>query len=155
MNKLVIASGSNLGDSILTLNDARSRLESLYGTCEPSRFYTSKAVDYLDQPDFINQVLCFDLPRDVSPQEVLQTLLDIESDFGRKRDIFRGPRSLDLDLIFFGAEKHHTDQLQIPHPRFIERSFVVRPLLELSCAKWVTQNFDIPECFSTDAFPLE
>ena len=151
----MIATGSNLGNSVSILNEAKKRLESIFGTCEYSKLYSSRAVDYLDQPDFINQVLCFELPLKLSPQEVLQILLNIESDFGRKRDVLRGPRTLDLDLIFFGHENHQTNKLQIPHPRFLERSFVIKPLLELSCANWVKENYNIPEYFSTDAFPLD
>lgn len=154
MNKLVIATGSNLGDSIENLSRAKSQLENLLGPCEFSRIYCSKAVDYLDQPDFFNQVLAFELPASLSPSQVMQKLLQIEAQMGRTRDISRGPRTIDIDIIFFGSHVCSGPALILPHPRFLQRSFVVRPLLELSISEWLFKNFPIPEHFDTEATPV-
>lgn len=155
MNKLVIASGSNLGNSLEILAKAQSKLMHIFGACEASRVYRSSAVDYLDQPDFFNQVLVFSLPKNHDPHAVLQVLLKLESELGRERKILRGPRTIDLDLIFFADQTYESAMLTLPHPRFLQRSFVIRPVLELSIASWVRENFAVPEAFTTEAFPID
>ena len=155
MNRLVIASGSNLGNSLEILATAQARLTKIFGACESSRVYRSSAVDYLDQPDFFNQILVFALPKKHDAEAVLQLLLEIESDLGREREILRGPRTIDLDLIFFANQTCDSPMLSLPHPRFLQRSFVIRPMLELSIASWVTENFAVPEVFTTEAFPID
>lgn len=154
MNKLVIASGSNLGNSLEILATAQAGLVRIFGACESSRIYRSSAVDYLDQPDFFNQVLVFSLPQIHDANAVLRMLLELEAQLGRERKILRGPRTIDLDLIFFANQTCDSATLKLPHPRFLQRSFVIRPLLELSIASWVTKNFVVPEFFTTEAFPI-
>lgn len=154
MNKLVIATGSNLGNSVAILKDACTKLVDLFGAVESSRIYTSAAVDYHDQPDFFNQVLIFDLPSERSPHDVMKLLLRIEIEMGRERKVLRGPRTIDLDIVFFGNHVVCDDHLTIPHPRFLQRSFVVRPMLELSISEWLFKNYPIPEHFDTEATPL-
>ncbi len=154
MNKLVIALGSNIGNSLELLDSAKSRLEELFGPSESSRVYTSKAVDYLDQPDFFNQVLCFNLPK-ISAHEVLDRTLMLESELGRVRSTKYGPRKIDIDLIFFAEQVLDTASLTIPHPRFLQRSFVVYPLLELSISKWLRASYLLPEHFDQPATPVD
>lgn len=154
MNKLVIATGSNIGDTIASLDMARSKLENLFGEAEASRIYRSSAVDYLDQPDFFNQVLSFKLPTELSAHDVMKALLNLEKEMGRERKVLRGPRTIDLDIIFFGEQVIDDDFVTLPHPRFLQRSFVIRPLLELSISEWLFKNYPIPEHFDTEATPL-
>lgn len=152
MKNLIIAIGSNQGDSLALLSQAIEKLEALYGPCIASRVYTSKAVDLLDQPNFFNQVLCFELPA-TSPQKILEEVLQIEKSMGRVRDIKYGPRFIDIDLIFYSTQAIATASLMLPHPKLLQRSFVVRPMLELPIADWLRANFDIPEHFDTEAYP--
>lgn len=154
MKKLILALGSNQGDSLEILKLARERLMVLFGDCESSRIYISDAVDYLDQPQFYNQVIAFDLPQ-MSALDVLVTTMSIEADLGRTRLIKFGPRTIDIDLIFYADQNFHLENLVIPHPRFLQRSFVVYPLLELSIKSWILDNYIIPDHFEVSASPID
>jgi len=150
---LIIATGSNIGQSQLILKQAEELLSQKYGLIAASRIYVSKAVEYENQPDFFNQVLELHLPA-LTPQEVMEELLKIEKDFGRNRNIPKGPRTLDLDIIFWNHETINEESLTIPHPRWMERSFVVKPLQELPFFQSVEKCFTIPRSFEIDAFPI-
>jgi 2-amino-4-hydroxy-6-hydroxymethyldihydropteridine diphosphokinase len=150
---LIIASGSNIGDSLKFLDQARIILCQQYDLVAASRVYRSAAVDYTDQPDFFNQVLEFRLP-EVNPLDVMNNLLQIEESLGRKRDLWRGPRTIDLDIIFWGLTRLESEPLIIPHPRWAERSFVVRPLEELPFFQTIKKCFTIPESFKVEAKPI-
>lgn len=150
---LIIATGSNIGDSLTHLKQARDVLNAEYGLIAESRVYVSSAVEYENQPDFFNQVLELRLPA-LTPKEVMSRLLEIEKDFGRNRDIPKGPRTLDLDIIFWGTQEIKEAALIIPHPRWSERSFVVRPLQELPFFQTIEKCFTIPKTFSIDASPI-
>jgi 2-amino-4-hydroxy-6-hydroxymethyldihydropteridine diphosphokinase len=150
---LIIATGSNIGDSVKILNLAKELLGHQFEIVAESRIYTSQAVDYVGQPDFFNQVLEFRLPA-LTPQNVMANLLLLEKNLGRSRDIPKGPRTLDLDIIFWGLDNINGPDLIVPHPRWIERSFVVKPLKELPFFKTLEKCFTIPMTFDVDAFPI-
>lgn len=150
---LIIATGSNQGNSQEILQEAQKILSFHFTFVASSRLYHSAAVDYEAQPDFINQVIEFELPKK-SPQEVMQLLLEIEKSLGRVRDISRGPRTLDLDIIFWGTENISLPDLEIPHPRWDQRSFVVLPLKELPFFQTIEKCFTIPTSFIVNASPL-
>lgn len=150
---LIIATGSNIGDSLQILKEAREKLSEHFVLIAQSRIYTSPAVEYLDQPDFFNQVLEFEKP-DLDPVMVMAKLLIIEQEFGRNRKVPKGPRTLDLDIIFWGLDKISNDSLTVPHPRWLERSFVVKPLQELPFFQRIEKCFTIPRSFHADAFPI-
>ncbi len=150
---LIIASGSNIGDSVSILKAAEAELSKHFKLIAASRIYVSAAVEYENQPDFYNQVLELALP-DSTPDEVMATLLKIEKKFGRHRDIPKGPRTLDLDIIFWNTTSFHTNDVIIPHPRWAERSFVVRPLQELPFFQTIQKCFTIPQSFTVEAAPL-
>lgn len=150
---LIIATGSNLGDRLENLANARKALEKNWKLIAASRVYTSAAVDYVGQPEFANQVLQFALPWE-TPTDVMRKLLEIELTHGRERSILRGPRTLDIDIIFWGLEVIRTPSLVTPHERWRERSFVVRPLSELPFFHAIEKCFTIPKAFATEALPL-
>jgi 2-amino-4-hydroxy-6-hydroxymethyldihydropteridine diphosphokinase len=150
---LIIATGSNIGESVHILNSAKMKLLEEYQLVSDSRIYVSKAVEYENQPDFFNQVLEFKLPN-LPPQDVMQKLLKLEQEFGRNRDIPKGPRTLDLDIIFYGLASINSDALIVPHPRWTERSFVVKPFMELPFFKTIEKCFTIPKTFTVDATPV-
>ncbi len=150
---LIVATGSNIGDSLSILKEARDKLATKYGLIAESRIYTSAAIEYESQPDFFNQVLELRTPAS-SPQQVMQELLEMEQEFGRNRNIPKGPRTLDLDIIFWDLEKTNEAALIIPHPRWNERSFVVKPLQELPFFQTIEKCFIIPKNFDVDAFPI-
>lgn len=150
---LIIATGSNIGDSLSYLEKAKSELEYFFKLKAESRVYTSQAVDYTNQPDFFNQVLEFDEP-ELRPEEVMQILLDIEIKLGRRRDIPKGPRTIDIDILFIGLKKINLKIVQVPHPRLFERSFVVHPLKELPYYETLSQKYSFPDSFDVGATPI-
>ncbi len=126
-----IALGSNLGDSPAILKDAlhelSARAEIRLVAC--SRFYQTAPVGP-PQPDYLNA--CAVVSTTLSPHALLQTLLTVEQHFGRVRRERWGPRSLDLDLLLYGDIILAELDLEIPHPRFRERAFVLVPLAEIA-----------------------
>jgi 2-amino-4-hydroxy-6-hydroxymethyldihydropteridine diphosphokinase len=150
---LFIATGSNLGDRLQHLYDARDILSKKFVFIAESRIYESPAIDYLNQPDFYNQVLEYKIPS-VSPESVMKKLLEIEAILGRKRIIAKGPRVIDLDIIFWDNLELNTDILQIPHPRLFERSFVVLPLSELPGFKKLQFKYQFNFTFDNSASPI-
>lgn len=151
---LIIATGSNIGDSKSNLQEARAELEKHFTLIAQSRIYTSAAVDYLNQPDFFNQVLEFQIPKQYTPEDVMDLLLKIELSMGRKRDISKGPRTIDIDMIFWGLTDINTPLLTVPHPRWSQRSFIVYPLQELPFFKTIEKCFTIPKSFDVEALPI-
>lgn len=150
---LIIATGSNIGQSVQTLKEVQKELSQMFTFIAASRIYNSPAVDYENQPDFYNQVLEFKIPEE-TPDEVMEKLLLLEQKFGRHRDIPKGPRTLDIDIIFWGTKSYSTPVVTIPHPRWAERSFVVRPLSELPFFQEIQKCFTIPTSFNVEAAPL-
>ena len=127
---LVVALGSNLGDRQANLRQARESLLKHFQLIKFSSILESAPVDYFDQPYFLNQLGEFKIPN-MTPEECLQILLAIELNQGRLRTVPKGPRIIDLDIIFWGHETFETKKLQVPHPRWKERTFITLPLQEL------------------------
>lgn len=128
-----VALGSNLGDRERTLLDAVDVLAAEPGIAVVgvSQLRDTEPVGLLDQPRFLNGVAA--LETDLGARELLDTLLGVEQRFGRRRDGVpaQGPRTLDLDLLLYGAERLDVPGLHVPHPRLHERRFVLEPLAEL------------------------
>lgn len=150
---LILASGTNQGNLSENLKNALELLEEHFRLIKASRVYRSAAVDYTQQPDFLNQVMEFEIPQ-ISPDEVMEILLGIERTLGRARDIPKGPRIIDLDIIFWGLDKINTQHVIIPHPAWQERSFVVQPIKELPFFQTIQKCFTIPQSFNVEAYPL-
>ncbi len=122
--------GANLGDAAGTLRAAAVALGPRVGAVEAgSRIYRTRPVGLADQPDFRNAVAR--IRTRLSPEALLEELLAVEAEFGRVRGVRFGPRTLDLDLIWYEGEDREDDRLTLPHPRAHEREFVLRPLAEL------------------------
>ena len=128
----VIGLGANLDDPALQLELAFAELARLPGTklVARSALYASAPVGYVDQPDFVNAVARLDTT--LSPRALLEALFDIEHRHGRERSFRNAPRTLDLDLLLYGAARFHEDGLTLPHPRMHERAFVLLPLAEIA-----------------------
>lgn len=150
---LILSLGTNLGDKLENLEKAKKELQKSFQLIQESSIYSSKAVDYEDQPDFLNQVLNFQLP-DQNPEQVLHKALEIEKLLGRRRDIPKGPRTVDIDILFWGLETINKPNLVVPHERLFERSFIVLPLKELDIFNTLQQKFSFPQVFCNEAFPL-
>jgi 2-amino-4-hydroxy-6-hydroxymethyldihydropteridine diphosphokinase len=127
-----VSLGSNLGDRAGNLLLAvRGMLEAGFAVTRLSSIYETEPVDVTDQPAFLNMVAELRV-QSFSPEQTLARLLRIEYALGRRRDIPRGPRTVDLDLLLYGEERSATEFLQLPHPRLHERRFVLVPLAELA-----------------------
>ena len=97
---------------------------------QQSSLYQSVPVGYKDQPDFINAVV--EISTQLSPENLLDALLNIEHEAGRQRPFANAPRVLDCDLLLYDDVALHTEKLTLPHPRMLERGFVLLPLAEIS-----------------------
>lgn len=151
---LILATGSNLGSKLSNLTEAKELLSSKFDFIAESRVYVSAAVDYEAQPDFFNQVLEFKSPKDMSPTEVMKFILDLEYDVGRRRDIPKGPRVIDIDILFIDLIVSNAPFVLLPHPRLFERSFVVKPLMELPYFQILKNNYNFTLNFDNSAVPI-
>ena len=122
--------GTNLGDREENLHTALELLEEV-GTVRASSIRETDPVGVTDQPRFLNAVA--ELETDLPPRELLDRLLSIERRLGRDRaaEMRWGPRTIDLDLLLYGAEVVQEPDLVVPHPRLAERRFALEPLAEL------------------------
>ena len=131
VSKSAIALGRNLGDSLTILEDALKTLAQTPGIAlESSSSWYQTAPIGPPQPDYLNG--CALLKVQLTPEQLLAALLEVEKQFGRVRTQRWGPRSLDLDLLLFDRVVLETPKLQIPHPRMRERAFVLVPLAEIA-----------------------
>lgn len=122
--------GSNLGEPA-TLGEAAERIDNAAGMLVTrSSLYRSAAWGLQQQPDFVNQVL--EIASDHPPELLLKKLLEIEREMGRRRVVKWGPRLIDIDLLFYGAEVRNNDFLQLPHPGIPHRRFTLLPLSEIA-----------------------
>lgn len=129
-----IGIGSNIGDSIIIVNQAIECLDKIPKTRlkSQSSLYRSEPVGDIPQDDFVNAVAA--LETSLEPLELLLELQAIEQSFYRRRDPDKkwGPRTLDLDIILFGSLSIDDSHLKIPHAEMQNRLFVLWPLLEVS-----------------------
>lgn len=124
--------GANLDDPAERVRGAFSSLADLPGTriVKRSSLYRTEPRGYRGQPDFVNAVA--ELDTRLAPTELLAGLQQIEASAGRRRSFPNAPRTLDLDLLLYGARRIDEPGLVVPHPRMHERAFVLVPLLEIS-----------------------
>ena len=131
--QVFIALGSNLGNREEYLRSGVRGLADRHAkTNRIASLYSTAPRDVIEQPWFLNTVIEADTQ--LSPERLLAACLDVETENDRIRDIrmSKGPRTLDLDIIFYGMEIIKTPALTIPHPRFAARRFVLVPLAEIA-----------------------
>ena len=133
MTRAFIGLGCNLGDREAQIGAAVELLRQEEGieVLAVSTLRLTDPVGYADQPRFLNGAAAVETS--LSARELLERLLAIERSLGRERGLGPrfGPRTIDLDLLVFGAETIDEPGLQVPHPRLIERKFALEPLAEL------------------------
>jgi 2-amino-4-hydroxy-6-hydroxymethyldihydropteridine diphosphokinase len=123
--------GGNLGNTIEIFQNSMEILTKKVGKItQLSSLYQTAAWGPIPQNDFINQVI--EVETYISAQELMDALLEIELQMGRIRNERWGPRTLDLDIIFFDDQIISTENLEIPHPRMTERKFVLVPMTEIN-----------------------
>ena len=126
-----IGLGANLGDAPKALRAAVHAIQALPGTqvLRESALYRSAPVDATG-PDYHNAVLAVDTP--LAPHDLLAALQAVEAAAGRERPWRNAPRTLDLDILLIDGLELDTPTLTVPHPRWHERAFVLRPLAEIA-----------------------
>lgn len=130
MSTAYIGLGSNLGNREQFLAAARKLIAETAGTVvAESSVLETKAVDYTDQPDFLNQVV--KIETELDPIQLLETLKRIETEIGRSKTFPKGPREIDLDILLYNDIILDSERLVIPHPAIPHRQFVVQHLVEL------------------------
>ena len=131
MATVYIALGSNIGDRAHHLREAVHLLDRFAVRVKKvSSLYETEPVGYLDQPWFLNAALV--AATELSPQQLLANLLHIESHMGSKKPFRNGPRLIDLDILLYDDAVIDEPDLQVPHPRMLQRNFVLAPLAEIA-----------------------
>jgi 2-amino-4-hydroxy-6-hydroxymethyldihydropteridine diphosphokinase len=127
--KAVVALGANIGKPQEQMDLAIAMLREATDVIAISSYYKTKPVGGPEQPDYLNAI-CL-LESDLPALDLLSLLHGIEKSLGRERNERWGPRTIDLDLIQYGALLSSADELQLPHPRAHERRFVLEPWHEI------------------------
>lgn len=146
MKRAFLSLGSNMGDRVWFMQKAIEKMESDSRVLikKRSSYYETEPVGYVEQDKFINQVI--EIATDFDPYDLLEYCLNIESELGRVRLERWGPRVIDIDILLYEGIFLSTEALTIPHPRMVERLFVLVPLREiapnevflgLSCCEWI------------------
>lgn len=125
MNRVYFSLGSNVGDREAHLAEAVRRLDAI----RISPIYETEPVDCAPQAWFLNLVV--EAETALFPMQLLSHIGRIERDMGRVRVTPKGPRTIDIDILFYGRAIIRTARLEIPHPRMAERRFVLAPLADL------------------------
>jgi 2-amino-4-hydroxy-6-hydroxymethyldihydropteridine diphosphokinase len=137
MIAVFVALGSNLGDSPALIATAMDRLQdlSMRALLRSSLWRNAPVNCPSNSPPFVNAVVQLTpLPAE-TPESLLEKLQALEREFGRRvKTVHNEPRPLDLDLIAFGSEIRHDPRLTLPHPRVLQRRFVLQPLSEIAAA---------------------
>jgi len=123
--------GSNLGDRAGNLRAAIAALAGVgVRVTKVSSLYETEPVDYLEQPWFLNCAV--EAETALAPLELLRALRGVEAQLGSQKEFAKGPRLLDMDILLYGDETIELPELQIPHPRMLQRKFVLVPLAEIA-----------------------
>lgn len=131
MTTVYIALGTNVGNREENLRTAlRLLAEAEVSVRRVSSVYETEPVDYLDQAWFLNAVL--EAETELSPVELLRALRGIEVRMGSRKAFAKGPRLIDLDVLLYGMDTINLPELQVPHPRMLDRNFVLVPLGEIA-----------------------
>lgn len=129
MPQAVLSVGSNLGDRHANISVALSKLENIGRIAALSDIYETPPLGYAEQGDFLNAAVA--LETSLAPEDLLDSLMRIEGELGRVRKIANGPRTIDLDIIFYENVAIKSEKLELPHPRWTERDFVITPMLDI------------------------
>lgn len=132
MKKAVLCIGTNIGDRLQNLRNAVGALTFLFGTdvIKTSRIYETEPFEVPDkQENFYN--CCVLLETQLSPEMLMGACLGIEAKMGRLRPYKNSPRIIDVDIIAYEGETVDSEYLTLPHPRFLSRAFVLKPLMDI------------------------
>jgi 2-amino-4-hydroxy-6-hydroxymethyldihydropteridine diphosphokinase len=131
MTRVYLLLGSNLGDRELCLHMAIKLIETdIAPVIITSPVYETQSWGKTDAPDYLNQVIM--LKTDLTPRAVLEKILNIELEMGREREEKWGPRTIDIDILFYGFKVINEPELTIPHPELHKRRFTLEPLNDIA-----------------------
>lgn len=132
MNKAYLGLGTNMGDRETYLSSAVKLLDNYENitVTNKSKIYETKAWGYTDQADFLN--MCIEIKTSLNEYELLKVCQEVELKLSRERIIRWGPRTIDVDILFFNDVILNNEDLYIPHPRISERAFVLIPLMDIN-----------------------
>jgi 2-amino-4-hydroxy-6-hydroxymethyldihydropteridine diphosphokinase len=134
MNEAYLLTGGNIGVRSDYLARAKEAIKKKCGdVLQVSSIYETAAWGMENQEAFLNQVL--EIETNLNPDELLQSILQIEEGLGRKRELKYGPRTIDIDILFFNDQVIDQEGLKIPHPQLQNRRFVLVPLDEIASNK--------------------
>jgi 2-amino-4-hydroxy-6-hydroxymethyldihydropteridine diphosphokinase len=128
MRGIFLGVGSNVGDRFRNLEEAERWLA--LPVVRRSSLYETEPVDYLQQPWFLNAV--WEIESNLSPRDLLARCQSVEAQLHRVREVAKGPRTIDLDILFYGSQVVNEPALVIPHPAIAFRRFVLVPLAEIT-----------------------
>ncbi len=129
-HEICLALGANVGDRMAALRAAKEALASFIDITAVSAVYETKPAYVTDQPLFLNTALRGKTV--FEPRGLLFSVKDVEIDVGRRPTFRYGPRVIDIDIIFYGDQIMKTPELTLPHALMVERSFVLRPLVDVA-----------------------
>ncbi len=130
--QVLIGLGGNIGDPLASMRAALQALDK-HPHCrvaKVSSVWRTPPWGVTDQPDFLNA--CAAVMTSLEPRAFLDLCLSVEQNLKRVRDVRWGPRSIDIDILFFGDRDIHEPGLIVPHPRLTDRAFVLVPLSEIA-----------------------
>ena len=130
--QVLIGLGGNIGDPLASMQAALHALD-VHPECrvtKVSSVWRTPPWGVTDQPDFLNA--CAVVTTSLEPRAFLDLCLSVEQNLKRVRDVRWGPRSIDIDILFFGDREINEPGLIVPHPRLTERAFVLVPLAEIA-----------------------
>lgn len=139
--KAYLGIGTNIGNRMENLQNSIDALNllPLTSVTQVSNIYETDPVGYDNQDDFLNIVV--EVETELNSDNLLGAALGIEAGLGRIRTIKNGPRVIDIDLLLYGDETKNTETLILPHPRMMERGFVLVPLSDIDFeSKFVDKN---------------
>jgi 2-amino-4-hydroxy-6-hydroxymethyldihydropteridine diphosphokinase len=122
--------GSNIGEKEQHLTQALHLISQICTIQKKSHIYLTEPVGYTDQDWFLN--IAIEAETDLSPEDLLTSLQSIERSLGRIKTRTKGPRIIDIDILFYDDQILQTKQLIIPHPSVHERLFMLRPLMDVN-----------------------
>lgn len=154
--------GSNLGDRLVTLESVCDYLSDVFGALRLSQVYETEPVGCPEgSPAYLNA--CVEVETDISAPEILRICQQIEQELGRTRSgIYGEARTCDIDILYCGDEIYASPELTIPHPRLLQRAFVLRPLCDIDptlvlpgSSHTIQQHLDeLADAHSVTLFPL-
>jgi 2-amino-4-hydroxy-6-hydroxymethyldihydropteridine diphosphokinase len=129
-----IGVGSNIGDRRKFIDSSVAELKRArgVGVTRVSSIYETLPVSDIPQGNYLNGVI--EIETDIGPKALLKELNGIENKLGRRRTVKNAPRTIDLDILYYGDERLNEEGIVIPHPKIADREFVLKGLRELGKA---------------------